>query len=319
MSGEFELIKRYFAPLAGKFSLNLSDDAACIPAKTGFDSIVTKDIIVEGTHFHSHDPVDAIAYKAIAVNVSDCIAKGATPDLYWLGLALPKTITEEWFTEFAIGLGHAQTDFGCLLAGGDTTTHDGTNIMISVTMAGHVPAEQMIKRSGAHDQDDIYVTGYLGEAALGLVCIKENSGDKYSNLIERYLRPNPPIGVQNSFTSIASASADVSDGLLADIGHICESSNLGCIIKSDLLPVSVLANQFLEEFPEHKALIWSGGDDYQVVFTADKKHCMEIDELSKSSGLNISKIGHMTTEKNIQLLDSMGEPVQVDHRGFKHF
>lgn len=319
MGDEFEFIKQYLAPLSSEHALNLTDDAACIPPKVGFDNIVTKDIIVEGTHFQSNNPANAIAYKALAVNVSDCIAKGATPAEYWLGLSLPKTTNEKWLSYFAEGLKKAQIDFDCLLAGGDTTTHDGKNIMISVTMSGYVPAGQMIMRSGAHNHDDVYITGYLGEAALGLMCLEEALGDEYLALKERYLRPNPPVGIQNHLLSIASASADVSDGLLADVGHICEASKLGCTIDKDMLPISILAKEVLREFSQYWPLIWSGGDDYQIVFTADRKHRAKITELSRSSGININRIGCMTTEKSIHLLDSMGKNVQVDQRGFKHF
>ncbi len=317
MADEFDLISRYFKPLAGPEGLGLTDDAACVPQANAVDSIVTKDLLIEGIHFRTQDPVDLIARKALAVNVSDCVAKGAVPYLYWLGLALPKRTNHTWLTSFSSGLAAAQRDFGCSLAGGDTTATTGP-VVISITLMGTISAKQMILRSGASEGDDIYVSGTVGDAALGLWCLENNELDK-SELITAYQQPSPPVLFGQRLKGLASASADISDGLLADAGHIASASNVGMAIWQNKLPLSTQAAEVLQSNPDMWSCIWAGGDDYQIVFTAPPAAREKITSLANETGSRISLVGKVSAGQGVQLLDRAGEIVQVASGGYTHF
>lgn len=317
MTNEFDLISRYFNPLAGPEGLGLNDDAACVSQSSSLDSIITKDLLIEGVHFRSLDPVNLIAHKALAVNVSDCIAKGAKPNLYWLGLALPKNTNESWFAEFSGGLDLAQRSFGCKLAGGDTTATNGPKV-ISLTLMGAVAAGAMITRSGASDGDNLYVTGTLGDAALGLWCL-ENNSLTYTSLVDAYQRPIPPVAFGQGLEGIASASADISDGLIADAGHIASSSGMAITIWRDRLPMSQQARQLTQKNQKLLPLVWAGGDDYQIVFTAPEAEHNNLEKLAKFSGVSIAHIGKVSAGHGVQLLDQNAEIVQVTSGGYTHF
>ncbi len=317
MTGEFDLISTYFSPLAGPEGLKLIDDAACIPASSSDDIIVTKDMLVESVHFRSLDQAKSIAYKALAVNISDCVAKGAKPYLYWLGLALPNSIDEDWIRDFSTGLGEAQATFDCQLAGGDTTSTAGPTV-ISITLLGTVPKGQMIKRSGARVGDDVYVTGTLGDAALGLWCL-ENDRPEKSALIAAYQKPSPPVIFGQAVRDLASSSADVSDGLIADAGHIATASGVGVVLRQIDLPVSADARQLLQTEPGLWPKVWAGGDDYQIVFTASVKLREQLCRLAQQSATSVTRIGTISAGPGVQLLDQDGQTVQVTSGGFTHF
>lgn len=317
MAGEFDLIAKYFKPLAGPEGLGLADDTACLAGLYNHDLIVTKDILVENVHFRSDDPVELIAHKALAVNISDCIAKGAKPKLYWLGLALPASKGEDWVRRFCDGLKDAQEAFGCVLAGGDTTRTVGP-VVLSITLLGTVPNGQMIKRVGAKVNDDIYITGTLGDAALGLWCL-ENGKNEEKQLISAYQKPMPPFMFGQKLAGIANGSADVSDGLIADIGHIAASSGAGMRIEKEKLPLSKHADRLLQSVPDLWPKIWSGGDDYQIVFTASRKYRAKIKTLAIETRTQVTKIGEASTTPGVQLLDKDGKIVQVAAGGYTHF
>lgn len=317
MTSEFQIIEQYFAPLAGPHGLSLMDDAACIPGEPGTDFIVTKDLIVEGVHFRSDDDASLIAQKALGVNVSDCVAKGAEPFYYWLGLALPQGYADEWLKKFSNGLSIGQQQYGCLLGGGDTTSTKGP-ITISITMMGKIPAGMMVKRSGAQIGDDLYVTGTLGDAALGLQCLEKNLGG-YDALTEAYFRPKPPAAFAPDLRTLASSGADISDGLIADAGHIARASGVGMLINQVDLPKSQQATLMLEHYPEFLPLIWSGGDDYQLLFSADASKRNSIAVAAQKRAIAITRIGKIIKGNSVHLLDLSGEIVQVTHRGHEHF
>lgn len=317
MAGEFDLITKYFKPLAGPEGLGLMDDASCVRGEQDTDLIITKDVLVEHVHFRGDDPADLVAHKALAVNVSDCAAKGGEPSLYWLGLCLPKGIDEDWVKHFSDGLKSAQQAFGCTLAGGDTSATTGP-LVISLTLMGKTPHGQMISRSGAKPNDDVYVTGSLGEAALGLWCL-ENKIDGLNALISAYQKPVPPHKFGARLRSIANSSADISDGLIADVGHIATASNVGVRLYRDKLPLSPQTEQLLQKKPALWPSVWSGGDDYQIVFTSAKNQRARITAIAKETGTRVSKIGETTASNDVHLLDQNGEIVQVASRGYSHF
>lgn len=317
MRGEFDLISKYFAPLAGPEGLGLVDDAALVSPSSGLDLVVTKDLLLENVHFRTADPAASVGHKALAVNVSDCIAKGAEPRHYWLGLALPKGLDENWVQGFCAGLRQAQDAFGCTLAGGDTT-RSLSGIVVSVTLMGDLPAGAMVKRSGAKVGDELYVTGNLGDAALGLWWLQEGR-EGPATLVKRYQQPNPRTGFSSHLRRFATASADVSDGLIADAGHIAEASDVGIVIHKDALPVSTEAQALIAAHPELESAIWSGGDDYEVVFTAPPAMAPEIKRAAEDLGISISRIGEVVSGENVQLLDLNGENVHIASRGYVHF
>lgn len=317
LANEFDIIAKYFAPLVGPEGLSLKDDAAVITPKLGRDLVVTKDLLVEGRHFFKGADPERLAKKVLGVNLSDLAAKGAEPEHYFLGLVLPENISTDWLSSFSSGLEACQKEFGFTLAGGDTTATTGP-LTISVTIMGTLPTGTMIKRSGAVVGDGLYVTGTLGDAALGLRCLTENI-DTYPELIGRYHEPQPRLGVGIALRSLASACADVSDGLVADAGHVCTASGVGATIQVADLPLSLEAQSFLDDIPSSIDQVYSGGDDYELVFTAPPNKEGFLKEVAVKTGVSITKIGVIEGLDGIRLVDQAGNLVHVNSEGYKHF
>jgi thiamine-monophosphate kinase len=267
---EFEIIAEIFAPLAtAPGAFGLKDDAAAIAARPGFDLIVTADQIAEGTDFFAHDPAGTIAQKALRVNLSDLAAKGAKPEFYLLNLALPAGMTMEWLKAFAAGLQADQEKFGISLLGGDTSRTEGP-LAITVTAFGFVPEGKMIRRSGARPGDDVYVTGTIGDSGGGLAIFKREkhglSEQDRDYLTSRYRLPEPPMGISEKLRGLASASVDVSDGLIADLGHLASASQVRIAVEGERVPLSAALRALWGEDALLRAVC--AGDDYQIAFTA---------------------------------------------------
>ncbi len=317
MTAEFDLIGRYFRPLAGPEGLRLLDDAACISPTAGHDLIITKDLLVETVHFRSEDDPRSVARKALGVNLSDLAAKGAVPRSYFLGLSLPPSRDEAWIAGFAEGLADGQQNFGLALAGGDTTRNPDY-IVISVTALGEVASGTMLGRGGAKAGDTIYVSGSLGDAALGLKCLSgELPHDSY--LVDRYLYPQPRLSLGKGLVGLASACADISDGLVADTGHICKASNVGAVIYLDKLPLSAAASHLVRAANAPWQSVYAGGDDYELVFTAPADKAEDIAALSKHCAVTITAVGSIKAGRDIRLVDMNGELLQTDAMGYDHF
>jgi thiamine-monophosphate kinase len=317
VAGEFDIIRRYFAPLAGPEGLGLLDDAACIPARPNHDTIITKDVLVACSHFFENDEAEDIAFKAISVNVSDLVAKGADPKHYFVGLALPSAIEETWLAGFSNGLKKAQDRYGIVLAGGDTVKTGGP-ITVSVTAIGYVPQGEMVTRKDAKIGDHIYVTGDLGASACGLKAIQGGKKADVS-LLERYYRPKAQLSFAPVLREFASAAADVSDGLLADVGHVCMASNVGAAIEVDALPISAAVASFLTEHNIGRDITWSGGDDYEIVFTVRPDNVVALDLFMAENKLKATKIGTVNSENGVELIDRKGNLVQISKTGYQHF
>lgn len=317
MPGEFDIIKRFFAPLCGPEALGLTDDAALLKPPTGYDMVVTTDTLIEGVHFRPQDPVELIAHKVLAVSVSDCVAKAAKPAHYFLSLSLPDAMSEHWLTAFSAGLSSAQSLFGCSLSGGDTTRSPG-QLVITITLVGLVKTGDMVRRTGAQSGDNVYVTGTLGDAAFGLWCLQEDDG-RFPLLVEAYQKPLPPWQFGINLASWASSSADISDGLIADCGHIADASGILIELVQKKLPVSQQANELLGRTQSKKHLIWSGGDDYQIIFTAGAAQHANILDMAMNTNTRVTCIGAVKTGSGVHLLDSEGETVQVTSGGYTHF
>ncbi len=296
------------------------DDAAVLTPPKDRDLIFTKDALVADIHFFANDPADLIARKAMRVNLSDLAAMGAEPLGYLLAIALPSDMEnrDDWIEKFTAGLKRDQKEFGWSLFGGDTVSTNGP-LTISVTAIGTVKQGDALLRGGACAGDDIYISGTLGDAALGLKCISGNITPRNQDLINRYHVPSPRLALGQKLKGIATAVMDVSDGLAGDIRHICASSGLGAEIAAELIPLSDAAGKVLESFPLYKDLIWSGGDDYELLFTAPSHVAGDIEKLAKTLDLSLTKIGRMTKGKAIGILDESGVNLLREGQGFRHF
>jgi len=266
---EFGIIAKYFAPLAGEGAFSLKDDAAVVPQRLGHDLVVTTDTITEGVDFFGFDPSSSIARKALRVNFSDLAAKGAVPAHYLLNLSLPHTITPDWLAGFAQGLAADQAEYGVTLLGGDTGATDGP-LSIAVTAFGFVPIGKMVRRSGARVGDHVYVTGSIGDSGGGLAIFRRethslNDADR-DRLIARYRTPEPPVSLASALRDIAHASIDVSDGLIADLGHIALASGVRIVVEGERVPLSAPLKALWGDNTLQRAV--GAGDDYQIAFTA---------------------------------------------------
>ena len=305
---EFGIIAKYFAPLAGEGAFGLKDDAALLSSRPGQDLVITTDTVTEGVDFFAFDPSADIARKALRVNLSDLAAKGAVPAHYLLNLSLPHTITPDWLAGFADGLAQDQQEFGISLLGGDTGATDGP-LSIAVTAFGFVPQGKMTRRDGALVGDAVYVTGTIGDSGGGLAIFKrekhslDNAGR--DALIARYRVPQPPVAFAQSLRAIAHASVDVSDGLIADLGHIASASGVRIVVEGEAVPLSAPLRALWGEGALLRAVV--AGDDYQIAFTAPP-------------GLQgpFTQIGRVEAGKGVSLTMS-GADVALPKTGYRHF
>jgi thiamine-monophosphate kinase len=319
---EFSLIADIFAPLAttpGAFGLK--DDAAAIGPRPGFDFIITTDAIAEGSDFFKHDPAGSIAQKALRVNLSDLAAKGALPEYYLLSIALPEGMTREWLEAFAAGLALDQKSFGISLLGGDTSRTEGP-LAITITAFGFAPTGQMLRRSTAQIGHAVYVTGSIGDSGGGLAIFKreKHSLDEIQRdrLIARYRLPQPPIAFGAVLGSLASASIDISDGLIADLGHVAKASDVAITIEAEAIPRSDALRAFWGDSAEAIVRAATAGDDYQIAFTADPAKETEILAAAAKASVIVTRIGSVAAGEGVNLTLG-GEDVNVPRPGYRHF
>ena len=317
---EFDLIKRYFLrkSLQNDVILSVGDDCAITSIPTGYQLAITTDTLVEGTHFlPSISPAD-LAYKSVAVNLSDLAAMGATPAWMSLALTLPE-IKEEWLAEFSQSLFAILDRYGVSLIGGDTTKG---SLSITLTAQGFLPENQGLFRHQAKVGDWIFVSGFLGDSAAGLdLLLKnrkiENESDRY--LIQRHLRPTPRVELGLALRSFSCCALDISDGLLADLEHILERSQVGAEIYLENLPISRhLCIQYEQTQAEKFAL--TGGEDYELCFTVSEEKREEMEQVLRSQGIKVTCIGKILPQTSGLNLLKNGEKVTLpEHCGFDHF
>jgi thiamine-monophosphate kinase len=320
---EFALIAKLFAPLAkaeGAFAL--TDDAASLSLPPGQELVVTVDGIVEGVHFLRGDPADIIARKALRVNLSDLAAKGAHPRHYLLALSLPDWVDDAWLTAFAAGLEQDQAEFGVSLLGGDTTATPGP-LTLAITALGEAPAGRMLRRAGAAPGDRVFVTGTLGDAGAGLVVLKGGgpalSPLERDYLIRRYRLPEPRASLGPKLIGLASAALDVSDGLIADLGHIAEVSKVQIRVEAARVPLSPACVALWGRDSDAVIRAATVGDDYEITFTAPETACGTIAEAAKQSGVAVQEIRRVEAGSGVLLLDAKGDPLPVGRGGYTHF
>jgi thiamine-monophosphate kinase len=326
---EHGLIARYFAPLARDFpgAYGLRDDAAVIEPPPGSDLVVTTDALVAGVHFFADDAPADIAWKALAVNVSDLVAKGATPLAYSLALVLPPPPSAEFLAGFTGGLGEAQRQFGIALSGGDTTGTRGGDIMIAVTAFGTVPRGQTVRRGGAKPGDSLYVGGTIGDAALGL---KLRRGDADAAawpiqdadrqwLTHRYLRPQPRTALAPVLLAHATAAMDISDGLAIDCGRLCAASGVGARVEASAVPLSPAAAGVVAADARLLRTVLTGGDDYEVLFAVRAGAEQAAERAAAAAGVAIARIGCIAEAAAVTFAGGDGLPLDLGSGGFDHF
>ncbi len=314
---EFSLIKKLFAPLATtKAALGLTDDVALLQPRPGHELVLTTDALIEGVDFFRTDPAASIARKALRVNLSDLAAKGAEPFGYLLTLALPKRIDTAWLKAFARGLKSDQKEFGVTLLGGDLSGTPGP-LTVSITALGYVPAGKAILRGGAKAGDLVFVSGTIGDSAGGLEALKKKRANPA--LIARYRVPQPRVALGARLRGIAGAALDVSDGLLADLGHIADVSKVHIAVQAPRVPLSAALRKAWGAGEVAVARAATAGDDYEIAFTAPRSKRAQVLKAAAVSKTPVTEIGFVMHGRGVALLDAAGRPMAIKKRGWEHF
>ncbi|MGI9480088.1 MAG: thiamine-phosphate kinase [Hyphomicrobiaceae bacterium] len=327
-SGEERFIAQYLAPLAAAHpgAYGLTDDCAELAPLPGHALIFKTDPIVEGVHFLSDDAPEDLAWKALAVNVSDLAAKAARPVAYLMALTLPEKPEAAWMARFAQGLEAAQTAFGCVLIGGDTDRSAGP-LSIAVTAIGEVRAGQMVPRGGARAGDAVYVSGALGGAALGLRLRIEadaaagwplGAADRAAALA-RYLRPQPRLGLRTALRGHARAAMDISDGLLKDLDRMCRLASVGARIELAALPLAHGVKAVMNVDQAAAIRLATAGDDYEVLATVAPESAAAFEASARRGGVAVARIGHVVTDSGVRLVDAAGGEIDAGTTGYDHF
>ncbi len=320
MPSEFEIIKRYFDRASAQTRralLGIGDDAALVRIDAGAELAVSTDMLLEGRHFLAGADPRALGHKTLAVNLSDMAAMGATPRWATLAIALPAA-DEAWLAAFCDGLFALAGRFEVELIGGDTTRGPLT---VSITILGEVPAGGALKRSGARAGDDIWVSGELGGAALALATLQgraQATGEDARRALARLHEPEPRVALGVRLRGIATSAIDVSDGFAADLGHVLERSAVGARVAYDALPRAPAFTRLRDDALALECVV-SGGDDYELVFTAAPGSRPALAALSAEIGLALTRVGSIEAgEPELRLLDAAGRTLPVA-RGFDHF
>lgn len=336
--GEFELIRRFFTRPTPNAVLGGGDDCAVLQSVPGMQMAISTDLLVQGRHFFAGTDPSRLGHKALAVNLSDLAACGARPVAFTLALALPH-VDGPWLQAFSDGLMALADSYGCELIGGDTTQGPLT---IGITVFGEVPSRApspgaatttgALLRSGAHAGDDIYVSGTLGDARLALEALQgklELPPDMLASARLRLEQPSPRIALGLALRGVASACADVSDGLLGDLGHILDRSAVGATIDTHIASQLIASTLYFtgakgqfgikNSRPSPLPYVLAGGDDYELVFTAPPEQRAAVHAAGSASGTAITRIGHIDSSLGLRLVDPHGAPVVNCFTSFDHF
>jgi thiamine-monophosphate kinase len=329
IGSEEALIQGFLAPLAagapGAFGLN--DDCAVLAPVEGQEFVLKTDAVAAGVHFLPHDPPAGIAWKALAVNVSDLVAKGATPVGYLMSLAFPEAPSRHWMQEFADGLAAAQRHFDMTLLGGDTDRRDGP-LSITIAAIGRIPRGRMVRRATARPGDVLLVSGTLGDAALGLFV---HQGRKMARLVwkldkagldfleQRYLRPEPRLALVTHLLEHASAAMDISDGLVKDLGRMCRASGVGARVREIDVPCSPPARKVIDQLEGWRQVALTGGDDYEVLAAVPPGEAEKFVGAAARAGIILTPIGEVVAGSGVAVLAADGSPLVIDDQGYDHF
>ena len=314
---EFDLIRRHFTRPTPSALLGVGDDAALLQVSVGNALAVSSDMLVCGTHFLPDADPFLLGHKTLAVNLSDMAAMGAAPRWAVLAIALPEA-DEAWLAQFSAGFFALAQQHGVELVGGDTTRGP---LNLCVTIFGEVPAQQALRRSGAQVGDEIWVSGCLGDAALALAHLQGRialSAAELSACLPALHQPQPRVALGLALRGIASSAIDISDGLLADLGHILDASQVGAQLDFAALPVSPALNNHVSQ-PLARQCALSGGDDYELCFTASSARHAELSDIAARLNLPLTRIGKIVAGRGCIVHDASGNPLNVEACGYDHF
>jgi len=316
-SPEFDLIARYFTRAPRHTTLAVGDDAALLSVNPACDLAASTDMLVEGVHYFPDVDPQALGHKALAVNLSDLAAMGATPRWAMLSLALPD-VDPQWLEGFSRGFFALADKHGVDLIGGDTTRGPRT---ISVQIMGEVARGRAVRRDGAKVGDDVWVSGDLGDAAAA---VAHRRGDTkldrttFEHCLARLDWPTPRIALGLELSGLAHSAIDISDGLLGDLAHICERSGVGAEIEYSAVPCSADLRPLRDQPPIGRAIL-AGGDDYELCFTAAADRAAEIEALAATLELALTRIGRIVEGNAVTVFDVAGRPLPFTDGGFDHF
>ena len=318
LPAEFAIIARHFRPLAGPGSLELSDDAAVLALPPGRELVIAADAMVGGVHFLPDDPADLVGRKLLRTNLSDLAAMGAEPLGYLMTVSVPATTPDAWFAAFAAGLAADQVEFGVFLLGGDSTSTPGP-VCLSLTILGTVAPGEAIRRAGASAGDAIWVSGTIGDGALGLLAARGELADPTGFLADRYRLPRPRLALGRRLAGIATAGMDVSDGLVQDLGHICRASGVAAELDAAAVPLSAaaraagLATGLLER-------CLTGGDDYELVIAVPRTREALLQRGAASAGIPVTRVGRfLAGEPRVTVRTADGSEMKLQRGGWSHF
>lgn len=321
---EDELIARLLVPLAGEPAHGLGDDCAHIPSSVlERGAIITLDTLVAGVHFFADDPPDLIARKALRVNLSDLAGKGARPAGYFLSLAIPSTVDEDWLRAFIAGLAADQSEFELALWGGDTVSTPGP-FSVSITAVGLPTRDTPVLRSGGRPGDAVFVSGRIGDAALGLRLRQDPdagsglTGTERAFLLDQYLLPLPRVGLVAAIEGPLSASMDISDGLVLDLTRLCRQSRCGARIAAGAVPFSAAARRLLDVEPDLIETALTGGDDYEILFAAPADNADELEAAGSIGGVPVTRIGNLVEGDTVMVADADGNLMTFKNSGHQH-
>lgn len=315
---EDDLIARYFAPLAGEGGLGLRDDAALLRPPPGRDLVLTVDALVAGVHFFADDPPESIARKALRVNLSDLAAKGARPEGFLLALALPGDWREDWLGAFSRALGADGAAYGCPLLGGDTVSTPGP-LTISITALGSVAAGRMVARTGARPGDALYVSGTIGDAALGLLA-RTGAERPPEFLADRYLHPRPRLALAAALAAHASGAMDVSDGLVGDLFKMMRASGASATVEVASVPLSEAARAMIGTDERLRAAALTGGDDYEILASVPAAAAVAFEAAARAAGVPVARIGTVVAGDGHPMFRAPdGRAMSFERESFSHF
>ena len=317
MLSEFELIKRYFTHPAPQSVLGVGDDAALVKVAKGKELAVSTDMLVSGTHFFPDADPYKLGHKALAVNLSDMAAMGATPRWATLSLAMPEA-DEKWLKPFAKGFMDLARAQRVDLIGGDTARGP---LNICVQIMGEVPAGKALRRDGAKPGDEIWVSGQIGDAALGLAHLQNRiqlEAQEAKACLNKLHMPAARVALGQHLLGMAHSAIDISDGILADLGHILESSGVAAVVEFETLPKSAVLQKYLKRDAALRALL-AGGEDYELCFTAPNKNSVGLAKLSRKLKLPLTRIGNIKKGRSLTLLDAGGKRMAWSTVGYDHF
>lgn len=326
IGGEDSLIQGFFAPLTAGFpgAFGLDDDCAALTPEPGHDLVLKTDAIAEGVHFLSQDAPEDIAWKAVAVNVSDLAAKAARPIGYLLSVSFPQAPERKWLEQLVSGLRAAQDQLGIVLMGGDTDRRPNAPLSLTIMAFGSVPTGAMVRRGTAKAGDLLYVSGTLGDSALGLqlrsgtISAAVTASDR-DFLEARYLRPEPRLGLRDALLGHASAAMDLSDGLVKDLGRLCRASGVGAEVEAARLPLSDPARRLIGQRPELGQLPLTGGDDYEILASVAPGQAAYYETAAASAGIPVARIGELTAGHGVRIAGPDGQTVDIARPGYDHF